>query len=287
LTPASATGKAKVLLLQKREHQPNEKHAVASFNELVPTSSNRIVTHHMYNGAMVDALLAIAPTPEGPDRINALATALPRRFLLPGDVCWATQAHTSHCGPFSFAAAMNYWHPFTNNRWKQNGEWYVDRTEYLPGGARTPKFILDAAEEFGMQARINRAEKLERVTADKLLKLWILAGVPVMFLVAEEAGDPTFMPDFHWKLAVGYDGDRLFLENSGADLELSRPGATDVYWYAPVGNDVDLWSDHDPKWEKPTKGVAGAIADVFTSVAARTFIPVYPKDGRFRGTAVT
>jgi hypothetical protein len=86
---------------------------------------------------------------------------------------------------------------------------------------------------------------------------------------------------------VGYDGDRLFLENSGADLELSRPGATAEYWYAPVGNDVDLWSDHDPKWEKPTKGVAGAIADAFTSVAARTFIPVYPKDGRFRGTAVT
>ena len=146
-------------------------------------------------------------------------------------------------------------------------------------GARTPGNIVEAAPSFRMNARDNDAEELSRARAMKLLKLWIKAGVPVMVLVEEEYN----VWSLHWKTVVGYDADRVFMNNSGADDEvvLAQRTLGVLYEEAPVGNDVDSQTSHFNKW----KSAGGDIVDLITSVDECTFIPMLPNDAMFSGGA--
>ncbi len=172
---------------------------------------------------------------------------------------------------------MNYWKPYTNNPEKQDSAYYSQHVDDAVNGARTPKNIVDAAEKFQMHGRDNDAENLDKDRAVKLVKLWISAGVPVLILVEEEYN----LRSLHWKTVAGYDQNRFFLNNSGADNEIIKSKRTPGVEYekAPVGNDVD---SHKAFWKK-WKETQGTIVDAFTTVDGCTFIPIYPKDNLFAG----
>jgi len=255
---------------------------VGSYNELAPTGANQdLPGHHRFNKTLVAQLLAVPAS----DQPNAVVDALPTppsRVLLPGDICWADQGQTNNCGAFSFAAAMNFWFPYTNNPGARDGVFYSD-TDNVPSvinGARTPANVVTAAGRFKMNGRDNDAEDLDRTRALKLLRLWLMAGVPVQFLVEEEYN----LTSLHWKMLVGYDGDRFFMNNSGADNELITAKRTPGVQYekAPIGNDVDSSTAMFDKW----KSAGGSIVDAITSVDGCTFIPLFPKDPLCSGTAV-
>jgi hypothetical protein len=83
---------------------------------------------------------------------------------------------------------------------------------------------------------------------------------------------------------VGYDKDRFFMNNSGADDEVilaqRTPGID--YEHAPLGNDVDSHAAFFNKW----KAAGGDVVDLITSVDECTFIPIFPQDSMFSGQAV-
>jgi hypothetical protein len=99
----------------------------------------------------------------------------------------------------------------------------------------------------------------------------------VIVLVEEEYN----VWSLHWKTVVGYDGNRVFMNNSGADDELVLAKRTPdvVYEQAPVGNDVDSDTSHFNKW----KSAGGDVVDLITSVDECTFIPMMPNDPMFSG----
>ncbi len=270
--------KAKLLL----EHVgPLSTFFAGSFNEIAPTGANQIFqSHHTYDRAKVARLAALPRDDQGNAAIDALPNP-PARALLPGDMCWQNQGQTNNCGAYSFSTAMNYWFPYTNNPERKNGALYArpGNVDDTINGARTPADIHNAAVRFRMHGNDNDAEELDRARALKLIKSWIDAGVPVVFLVKEEYN----LWSYHWKTLAGYDGDRFFMNNSGADREviitMRRSGVQ--YERAPVGNDVDPESDFWGKW----KAAGGDIVDAFTSVDECTFIPLYPQDAMFGGGA--
>jgi len=255
---------------------------VGSYNEIAPTGKNQdFPGHHVYNQSLVRLLLALPASDQPGSEIDALP-APPTRCLLPGDICWQDQGQTNNCGTYSFSFVMNYWMPYTNNPARKDGALYAQpgNVDDTINGARTPDDIVNAANKFKMRARDNDAEELNRPRALKLLKLWIQAGVPVMVLVEEEYN----VWSLHWKTIVGYDGNRIFLNNSGADAEViiaqRTPGVN--YVNAPVGNDVDSETAHWNKW----KAAGGDILDLITSVDECTFIPIFPNDPMFSGGSV-
>jgi hypothetical protein len=128
-----------------------------------------------------------------------------------------------------------------------------------------------------MNGRDNDAEELNRSRALKMVRLWLTAGVPVLILVEEEYN----VWSLHWKTVVGYDGNRFFMNNSGADDEVIRAKRTPGidYEHAPVGNDVDSDTAFFNKW----KSAGGDVVDLITSVDECTFIPLFPKDPMFAG----
>jgi hypothetical protein len=278
---ALPTPKAKVLLMH-----PTQFLSVGSYNELAPTGNNQdLPGHHRYNRSLVNRLLSVPRSGQPPATVDGLP-APPARVLLPGDLCWQDQGQTNNCGAYSFSTAMNYWMPYTNNPLNKDGALYskpgnVDDTI---NGARTPKDIVNAAGKFRMNGRDNDAEDLDRDRAIKMLKLWLMAGTPVVFLVEEEYGSWNL----HWKTLVGYDGNRFFMNNSGADAEVIRAKRTPgvEYEHAPVGNDVDSASAFHAKWRTVGTGPLGAPIDLFTSVDACTFIPLFPTDPMFAGDSV-
>ncbi len=259
---------------------------VGSFNELVKQSTNILRrSHHTYDKNLVSQLIALPNEDIPPSRIDALSDP-PARCLLPGDICWHNQGQTNYCGAYSFAAAMNYWRPYTCHPGAKNGGYWHGHVDYLliPNGARTPAQIVDAANNNGMFGRDNNAESLannnDRNRSLKLIKLWIKAGVPVLVLVEESYN--TF--SLHWKVVVGYDGNRLFVTNSGADDEqdYSTWEAGINYRTSPVGNDVDSFNQLYNKW----KSAGGGIVDAFSSVDGCTFIPIYPRDSIYASDTV-
>jgi hypothetical protein len=205
----------------------------------------------------------------------------PARCLLPGDMCWQDQGQTNNCGPYSFSTAMNYWMPYTNNPDGKNGALYAQpgNVDDTINGARTPRDITNAAQRFHMNGRDNDAEHLDKARGLKLLKLWLWAGAPVLILVKEDYN----LRSYHWKTVVGYDGNRFFMNNSGADHEVITANRTPgvEYEHAPVGNDVDSEGAFWDKW----KAAGGDIVDKFTSVDECTFIPLYPEDTMYSGGA--
>lgn len=275
---ALPTTKAKAILI----HKPSTfAWHVGSFNELSKASANHMrKSHHTYDKNLVSRLAALPVKNIPPAQIDALPNP-PARCLLPGDICWHDQGDTNYCGAYSFAAAMNYWRPYTCNPGEKNGAYWHGHVDYLliPNGARTPAMIEDAAAANNMFGRDNNAESLANDTdwnrAMKLIALWIQAGVPVVVLVEES----YYTFSLHWKVIVGYDGNRLFIVNSGANdkYELAHRDPGINYETAPVGNDVDSYNQLYLKWQC----VGGGLVDAFSSVDTCTFIPIYPKDSAF------
>jgi hypothetical protein len=258
---------------------------VATWNALLPSGKNlEIAGLHRFDKALVKRLEALKASDQGNAAVDALP-APPASFLLPGDMNWQDQGQTNNCGAFSFSTAMNYWFPYTNNAGAKNGAFYSDtsRVPSVVNGARTPSNIVDAAKKFAMNGVDHDAEELDKARALKLLKLWVSAGVPVLVLVKEDSAAGFFdkMFSFHWKTVVGWDGQRLFMNNSGGDQEnemsLRKPGFD--YEHGPVGNDMDPIDTHFEKW----KLAGGDIVDLFTSVDECTFIPLYPKAAEYAG----
>lgn len=254
-----------------------------SFNDITTTGDNQVFSHHTYDKTKVAGLMKIPRS--GGDReaaVDALSEP-PGSFYLPGDTCWHDQDGENACGPFSFAAAMNYWFPYTNNPLEErNGMWYhnTDNIPSIVNGARTPGNIVDGARKFNMNARDNDAESLDKTRALKLLRSWISSGVPVAVLVKEYHE----LSSYHWKLAVGYEQNRFLFNNSGADLEYDTSKRTSGvdYEHARVGNDVDSVDGHYTKWQE----AGGDIVDFLTTVDRCTFIPLYPMDTRFAGDRI-
>lgn len=272
------TGKSKALMVHSPPDGPRH---VTSFNELRATGANHLLkSHHTYDKNLVARLAALPPKNITPSQVDAFNDP-PPRYLLPGDICWHDQGSTNYCGAYSFAAAMNYWRPYTCNPVGKNGAYWHEQVSYLliPYGARTPSQIEDAAANNNMFGRDNNAESLANDThfakAMKLIALWIQAGVPVVILVEESYS--TF--SLHWKVIVGRDGNRMFILNSGGNDEYQmskrQPGVN--YDTAPVGNDVDSFNQLYAKWDS----AGGGIVDAFSSVDGCTFIPIYPKDSAF------
>ncbi|HWR81976.1 MAG TPA: hypothetical protein VN285_01590 [Candidatus Deferrimicrobium sp.] len=275
--------KAKLLWIHNGPHGPRH---VGSFNELSPKGHNQIFnSHHTYDRNLVSQLIALPKDDQPAASVDALPNP-PSRYLLPGDNCWHDQKSTNFCGAFSFAAAMNYWKAFTNNPVAKDGTYYSGTIDMLliPYGARTPQHIVDGAAKHNMHGRDNDAEEFanngDRARALKLVKLWIKAGVPVLVLVEESYS----VWDLHWKVIVGYDGNRFFITNSGADdeLSISHQESGVVYDKAPVGNDVDSENALFNKWYS----TGGDLVDAFSSVDTCTFIPIYPKESMFAGNEV-
>lgn len=252
---------------------------IGSINEIKLQGTNQFFQNfHIYNGQLVDKLVAISRNRPRKSEIDDLPEP-PEKANLPGDMCWQDQGNTNNCGPYSFSSAMNYWFPYTNNPYKNDGALYADEKNVndLVNGARVPSNIIRAAERFHMHGRDNTAERIDKKRALKLLKLWIHAGVPVLVLVKEY----HTLASYHWKVVAGYDKERIFFNNSGADNEYKKANqqAEIDYMHAPVGNDVDSIDDHYEKWH----GAGGDIVDLLTSVDRDTFIPIYPKDINYRG----
>ncbi|MBN1578807.1 MAG: zinc dependent phospholipase C family protein [Chitinispirillaceae bacterium] len=279
---ALPTDAVKLLLADQYGKSASEIIYAGSFNSIKATGDNQIFSHHTYDKAKVAVLMNVPRSGNQESSVDALA-APPDSFLLPGDTCWHDQDGENACGPFSFAAAMNYWFPYSNNpKEERNGMWYhnTDNVPSIANGARTPANIVKGAEKFNMNARDNDAENLDKARALKLLRSWICAGIPVTVLVKEYHK----LASYHWKLVVGYEGDRFLFNNSGADLEYDKSQRTTGVGYerAPVGNDVDSIDGHYVKWQE----AGGDIADFFTSVDRCTFIPLYPKDTMFEGDRI-
>ena len=299
-TPEAAReAKGKVLILfdvpaPTSGATPPGKHAVTSFNEIARTIANTLLSHHTYDGPKVDVLAALDERPSQAtfDRWLKRYGAPPPRVLLPGDVSWQTQKQTEHCASFSMASAMNYWFPLQNNYWKDNGVKWVTRIRQLPleQGA-TPGAVLSAAAGWNMNASFRCGERLDPDGAVKLVKLWLWAGVPLIVNIVESgpAGAGGALKNRHFKLMVGYDGDRLFFQNSGIDWERPRTLHQEMpvaLRNAPLGNDVDMRAAFLAKWDAVSEGVAGhLITSAGFTLPARNFIPVYPKDPRFRGAS--
>lgn len=270
--------RAKILLM----HNPPSggPMVVGSFQELRPTGANQDLRgHHTFDNALIQRLAALRRDSPPTSAVDALPNP-PARHLL-GDMCWQDQGQTNNCGPYSFSTAMNYWFPYTNNPARKNGALYAQRgnVDDLINGARTPRNIVEAARRFRMNGEDHDAEDLDRARTLKLLKLWISAGVPVLILVKEE----YTVSSYHWKTVVGYDGNRFFMNNSGADFEIivSRRQPGIQYEQAPVGNDVDSEAAFYNKW----RAAGGDIVDAITSVDRCTFIPLYPTDAMFASTS--
>jgi len=179
---------------------------------------------------------------------------------------------------------MNYWYPCTNNFDTKNGAWYADtsRVPDIINGARTPSDISDAAERFAMQTRESNADSLDKARAQKLVKLWLTAGIPVMILVEEDMG----VMSLHWKVITGYDENRMFYLNSGGDHEnllTNRTPGVD-YDTAPVGNDVDTEDQWYDKWKVAGSLIVGGNPIIAPSVDPCIFMPIYPADTFFAGT---
>lgn len=258
---------------------------VATWNELAPTGKNvEIAGLHRYDKALVARLAALKDSDQGNGAVDALPNP-PARFFLPGDMNWQDQGQTNNCGAYSFATAMSYWFPYTNNAGAKNGAFYSDtsRVPSVVNGARTPANVVDAAKKFNMNGVDNDAEELDKARALKLLKLWVSAGVPVLVLVKEDSAANVFeqLVSYHWKTVVGWDGQKLFMNNSGGDQEnempLRKPGFD--YEHGPAGNDMDPIDTHYEKWRL----AGGDIVDLFTSVDECTFIPIYPKAAEYAG----
>ncbi len=258
---------------------------VATWNELSPSGKNvDLAGLHRYDKALVAKLSALKTSDQGNAAIDALPDP-PARFFLPGDMNWQDQGQTNNCGAYSFATAMSYWFPYTNNAGAKNGAFYSDtsRVPSVVNGARTPANVADAAKKFNMNGVDHDAEELDKSRAIKLLKLWVSAGVPVLVLVKEDSAAGFFdkMFSYHWKTVVGWDGPRLFMNNSGGDQEnemsLRKPGFD--YEHGPAGNDMDPIDTHSEKW----KLAGGDIVDLLTSVDECTFIPIYPKAPEYAG----
>ncbi len=248
-----------------------------SYNEIEVTGDNQdLPGHHCFNQALVRQLLSLPASDQPGPAVDGLPSP-PARCLLPGDICWADQGQTNNCGAFSFAAAMNYWEPYTSNPARMDGATYArpGNVDDTINGARTPADIVNAAGRFRMSARDNDAEELNRGRAVKLVKLWIQAGVPVLTLVEEEYN----VWSLHWKTVVGYDGNRIFYNNSGADDEvvLARRTPGIDYEHGPLGNDVDSETAFFDKW----KSAGGDAVDLITSVDECTFIPIVPRDAMY------
>jgi len=232
----------------------------------------------------VAKLSALKTSDQGNSAIDALPNP-PARFFLPGDMNWQDQGQTNNCGAYSFATAMSYWFPYTNNAGAKNGAFYSDtsRVPSVINGARTPANVADAAKKFNMNGVDHDAEELDKTRALKLLKLWVSAGVPVLVLVKEDSAAGFFdkLVSYHWKTVVGWDGQKLFMNNSGGDQEnemsLRKPGFD--YEHGPEGNDMDPIDTHYEKW----KLAGGDIVDLLTSVDECTFIPIYPKAPEYAG----
>lgn len=272
--------KAKLLLVYDKA---GLKVFTTSFNEIAPSGSNQLLkSHHTYNKDLVSKLEGVDAEVSQDGIIDAFPNP-PSRFILPGDMCIQNQGGTNFCGAYSFSTAMNYWFPFTYNPLEKDGK-YCSNPNVVPAlfnGARTPDHIVEAASKHNMNGVDRNGENLSKAQAIKLIKLWIQAGVPVLFLVNEEPHSGLFdnIANSHWKTLVGWDGDRIFMNNSGGDLEVyvSRrdPPGLD-YEHAPVGNDVDSESAFYKKWEEVSN-----LADMFSSVDECTFIPLYPKNAMF------
>jgi hypothetical protein len=257
----------------------------SSFNDIKAESVNHdLPGFHTYNKNLAGHLLGLNVKPSDAAAIDALP-APPEQFTLPGDICWHTQGNTNFCGAYSFAAAMNYWYPYTNNAFREskNGAWYADTSRIparlVPSGARTPDDIMDGAAKFNMQTRKNTAKQLDKEHALTLLKLWLSAGIPVMVLVNEKYG----VMSMHWKVVIGYDKTRIEFINSGADNEfdVSKRSAGIDYDTAPVGNDIDSIDAFYAKWS--TAGLWLINNILATSVDECMIMPIYPKDPQFEG----
>ena len=276
---ALPTPKAKLLLVHVSA-SAGEIYAT-SYNEIAPTGKNQDRPgHHQYDQGRVSRLLSVPRSPSKNSDVDSLADP-PARVLLPGDMCWQDQGQTNSCGAFSFSTAMNYWMSYTNNPGEKDGALY-SKPGNVPdtiNGARTPSDVVTAAGMFKMNGRDNTAKHLDEAHALKLVKLWLMAGVPVLILVKEEYN----LWSYHWKTVAGYDGNRFFMNNSGADNEVIRSRRTPGidYEHAPEGNDVDSEAAFWGKW----KAAGGDIVALVTSVAECTFIPLYPKDPMFAGGA--
>lgn len=275
----SSTGLAK-LLIEYPTPGPTPNVFIASYNDLKTSGENQLLPyHHTYDGKLVEQL-------EGKNSAIGLPNP-PTKANLPGDCCWQTQVDST-CGPWSFSVAMNYWYPLENNPLEHDGSWYISQIPsflFFDNGPRTPDDLEKAAGKFNMVGNDHDAEGLPKDDALKIIKLWISAGVPVIVLV-EEYHKATSM---HWKTLVGYDENRFFFVNTGADDEVikSKRDTSIEYEKAPIGNDVD---HKDHFWKKWTMedggffdGVLNVIIDAFSSVDDCTFIPVYPKNNIFKG----
>jgi hypothetical protein len=278
---ALPTPKAKLLLVHSAGREGNVN--VATYNEIAPTGRNQeFPGHHLYDEGLASLLLSVDAKDMPPEQVDALP-APPPRCILPGDICWADQGQTNHCGAYSFYAAMNYWWPYTSNPGEKNGPFYAN-TDNVPSviaGARSPANIEEAAAKFSMNARDNATKELEANRALKLVKLWLKAGVPVLVLVQEEYS----IWSYHWKTLVGYDGNRFFINNSGADNEMvySHRDPSVDYEHVPVGNDVDSYTALYTKWYYAGGDIVSGL--LAPSVDKCTFMPVYPQDSRFAGGA--
>jgi outer membrane protein OmpA-like peptidoglycan-associated protein/phage protein D len=258
---------------------------VATWNDLSPAGKNvDLAGLHRYDKALVQRLSALKDSDQGNSAVDALP-APPARFFLPGDMNWQDQGQTNNCGAYSFSTAMSYWFPYTNNAGAKNGAFYSDtsRVPDVVNGARSPANVVEAAKKFNLNGVDHDAEELDKARALKLLKLWVSAGVPVLVLVKEDSAAGFFdkLFSYHWKTVVGWDGNKLFMNNSGGDQEndmaLRKPGFD--YEHGPSGNDMDPIDTHYEKW----KLAGGDIVDLVTSVDECTFIPLYPKAAEYAG----
>jgi hypothetical protein len=272
------TSKIKLLLAHTKGDQVIY---AGSLNEIEKQSENIILGgHHQFNSTLVRQLTSIAADHQDINQIDALPDP-PDRFILPGDICWDNQGNTNFCGTYSFAAAMNYWYPFTSNSIRNDGDFYSAHPDisHRLDGSLTPDDVISGVQAFHMQGRDNDAKEIDRAHAIKLLKLWLSAGIPVLIMVAENAPQT----DVHWKVLVGYDGDRIFMNNSGHDHEriISERTAGINYDAAPIGNDVDSGDGFYEKWN-----TIGFFSNLVTSSDRCTFLPVYPQELKFGGDKV-
>lgn len=287
---ALAAGKAKLLAFHSvtsdtKAAGTSGPIVVATWNDLAPSGKNvDLAGLHRYDKALVQKLEPLKTSDQKNSSIDALP-APPARFFLPGDMNWQDQGQTNNCGAYSFSTAMNYWFPYTNNAGAKNGAFYSDtsRVPSVVNGARTPANVVEAGKKFNMNGVDHDAEEIDKSRGIKLLKLWVSAGVPVLVLVKEDSAAGFFdkLVSYHWKTVVGWDGDKLFMNNTGGDQEndmsLRKPGFD--YEHGPSGNDMDPIDTHYQKW----KLAGGDIVDLFTSVDECTFIPLYPKAAEYAG----
>jgi hypothetical protein len=272
----------------------SDKVYATTFNEIEPNGENQLFrSHHTYDRHMVNLLAAINPEPEasGPNSENEVIDTFqepPERCLLPGDTCWQDQTDEDRpalCGTFSFSTILNYWFPYTYNPHEKDGFYIVDNNiiDTFRKGASTPKDIIEACEKLNLHGADRHCANLSKERAIKLAKLWIQAGVPVVILVNERPHsgilrDPKMC---HYKTFVGFDGNRIFMNNTGMDREIDKTERDSAildtdYEHVPIGNDVDSENAFYEKWTEYS-----VILALFSSADRCTLIPIYPKDPSF------